>query len=575
MKRAASGHLRYPALPGISRRSFGGIALGVPLLVGQAAGQAPGGDPGFRLTDITTEAGLNFQHRSGASGRKLLPETMGAGCAFIDYDGDGWQDIVLLDSGTPLVDGAPIPAGGTGIRLFRNQRNGTFREVTREAGLWQPMYAMGVAVGDFNNDGFPDLFVSAVGQSRLFANQGNGTFRDVTEEAGLAGRLGFSTSAAWVDTNRNGLLDLFVCNYVDWSAERDIYCSVDGRTKSYCTPEAYEGSSCWLFRNLGKGRFRDATAEAGLFDRTSKALGVTVLDSNGDGWPDLFVANDTQPNKLYVNQKNGRFRESGLERGVALGEDGRARAGMGTDAGDLGDGREALLVTNFQKEMAGLFVPVDGGGFEDRAATYGLATATRDSLGFGCFFFDADLDGRLDLLMANGHIDESFSALSDRSPMAQPAQIFLRRNSRFVEHRPGGAFSQPRVARGAAYGDIDNNGTLDLLLTTNNGPARLFRNTVTNGNRSLRLTLQGTRSNRSAIGAVVRVRAGGQTLSRMVRSGSSYLSQSELPLTFGLGQSGDADDVTVSWPSGTTQDFRKVAAGRYLLHEERGMRRAG
>jgi enediyne biosynthesis protein E4 len=556
-----------------SRRRFAALGAGLPLVFAAGRAQNEGEGSGFRLTEITREAGLGFRHRSGAAGQKLLPETMGAGCAFIDYDADGWQDIVLLDGGAPLVSGAPVSARGSGIRLYRNQRDGTFRDVTREAGLWQPMYAMGVAVGDFNNNGYPDLFVSAVGQSRLFANQGNGTFRDVTERAGLGGRFGFSTSAAWVDTNRNGLLDLFVCNYVDWSANRDIYCSVDGKTKSYCTPEAYEGSTCWLFRNKGDGRFQDATAEAGLFDRTSKALGVTVLDVTGDGWPDLFVANDTQPNKLYLNQKNGRFQEAGLQRGVALGEDGRARAGMGADAGDLGEGRESLLVTNFQKEMAALFVPVDGGGFEDRASALGLAAGTRDSLGFGCFFFDADLDGRLDLLMANGHIDETFSMLSDRSLMAQPSQIFLRREGRFAEHRPGGAFTQPRVARGAAYGDIDNSGSLDLLLTTNDGPAHLFRNTITNGNRSVRLTLVGAQSNRSGIGAVVRMRGGGRQLSRMVRSGSSYLSQSELPLTFGLGRQRVADEITVRWPSGRTQDFREVAAGRYLVREDKGLER--
>ncbi|MCU0228410.1 MAG: VCBS repeat-containing protein, partial [Bryobacterales bacterium] len=350
----------------MSRRGLLGSLTGLGWLAagaGKTRAQARPGE-GVRFTDVSAEAGLRFRHSTGAQGRKWLPETMGPGCAFLDYDGDGWQDLLLLDSG-PL-DGQ-TPATHSGIRLFQNQRNGTFREVTREAGLWQPMYALGVAVGDFNNNGFPDVYVTGLGQNRLFANLGNGRFRDVTVQAGLGNRTAFSTSAAWVDFDRDGYLDLFVCNYVRWQPDRDIYCSSDGKNKSYCTPEAYDGSTCWLFRNRGDGAFEDVTVSSGIFDRTSKALGVVALDVNQDGWPDLFVANDTQPNKLYRNLRNGRFQEVGLELGVAFSEDGKARAGMGADAGDLtGSGRESLVVTNFENEMAGLYVPGDQGEFVDR-----------------------------------------------------------------------------------------------------------------------------------------------------------------------------------------------------------------
>ncbi len=559
------------------RRDFLGGVVGFAISGGQTLGQTSPAVVGFRLTDVTGEAGLRFRHDAGARGQKWLPETMGPGCAFIDYDGDGWQDILLLDGG-PLDRASPPTHSG--IRLYRNQRNGTFRDVTRESGLWQPMYALGVAVGDFNNNGFPDIYVTCVGQNRLFANLGNGRFRDVTDRAGLGNRRAFSTSAAWVDFDRDGYLDLFVCNYVQWRADRDVFCSADGKSKSYCTPEAYEGSTSWLFRNRGDGTFEDVTVSSGVFDRTSKALGVVVLDVNQDGWPDLFVANDTQPNKIYRNQRNGRFQEVGLDLGVAFSEDGKARAGMGADAGDLlGTGRESLVVTNFENEMAGLYVPGERGMFVDRAGTWGLAASTRRSLGFGCFFFDVDQDGSLDLLIANGHIDAGFARLGteggmNRSPLAQAPQLFLQRGGRFVEQQVAGGFSTPKVGRGAAFGDFDNDGDLDLLLATNDGPVHLYRNDLTNQNKSLRLTLEGTRSNRSAIGAVVRTTVGALTQMRRVRSGSSYLSQSELPVTFGLGTTSEAARVVVEWPSGSVQDFSKVKAGAYHLTEGAGLQPA-
>lgn len=556
--------------PLLSRRQ---LLAGSAALVAQPAAFAQSA-PGFRLVDVSRQAGISVRHRTGASGKKYLPETMGPGCAFLDFDNDGWQDILLVNGGS--LDGSA--SGGPGLTLLRNQRDGAFRDVTRQAGLAVPLYALGVAVGDFDNDGFPDIYVTCLGQSRLFANQRNGTFRDVTDIAGLGNRRAFSTSAAWLDFDRDGHLDLFVCNYVSWSAERDVFCSVDGRTKAYCTPEAYEGSTCWLFRNRGDGSFEDVTVSARLFDRSSKSLGVAVFDHDNDGWPDLLVANDTQPNKLYRNLRNGRFEEIGLQAGVALSEEGRARAGMGVDAADLdGSGRSALVITNFENEMVALYRKNADGLYVDRALEAGLGRSTRGSLGFGCFFLDADLDGQLDLLIANGHIDESFGRMAGRAPMAQPPQLFLQRDGKFLDFSPdlGGGFAAPKVARGAAYGDFDNDGDLDILLTTNGGPAFLYRNDITSGHRSLRLTLRGTASNRDGIGALVSARVDGRTANRMVRSGSSYLSQSELPVTFGLGRVERAEIVTVSWPSGRREEFKNVGAGRYRIVEGKGLEKLG
>ena len=301
------------------------------------------GAPGFRLVDVTTQAGLAFTHNNGAYGGKRLPETLGSGCAFLDYDGDGWQDILLVNG----MDWPGHRRRRSTLALYRNNRNGTFTDVTKQAGLDVELYGMGVAVGDYDNDGFPDLFITCVGQSRLFRNTGKGTFVDVTVAAGLGKRDAFSTSAMWVDIDRSGHLDLFVCNYVRWSPAQDVHCSLDGRNKSYCTPEAYRGATCWLFRNRGNGTFEDVTAKSGIFDPSSKSLGVAMLDFDNDGWPDLFVANDTQPNKLYRNNRDGTFTESAVRLGVAFSEDGRARAGMGVDVGDFQrTGRPGIAVTN-------------------------------------------------------------------------------------------------------------------------------------------------------------------------------------------------------------------------------------
>ncbi len=526
--------------------------------------------PGFKLVDVTEQAGIQFQHNSGAYGGKLLPETLGSGCAFLDYDRDGWQDILLVNG----MDWPGHKQRHSTLRLYHNNRNGTFTDVTSRAGLDVELYGMGVAVGDYNNDGFPDILITCVGQNRLFRNTGKGTFVDVTNASGLGKREGFSTSALWIDYDRDGLLDLFICNYVKWSPEHDVFCSLDGKHKSYCTPEAYRGQTCWLFRNRGNGTFEDVTAASGIFDSSSKSLGVAMLDDDHDGWPDLLVANDTQPNKLYRNQRNGTFKDIAVEAGLAFSSEGKARAGMGVDVADFkNSGAAGVAITNFDNEMIGLY-QASGKGFEDIAAQTGVGLASKNSLGFGCVFLDADLDGWLDLAVANGHIDETVRNIRGNVGYAQPPQLFLNRNGVFrdVAAEIGGGFDQPKVGRGLAYADFDRDGALDLLLTTNDGPAYLYRNEQRAGNGIIRFRLVGTKSNRDAIGANLRVFHGGASQSRMVKGGSSYLSQSELPVTFGLERRDRIDRVVLDWPSGRTEEYRNLAAGRcYECVEGKGI----
>ncbi len=528
--------------------------------------------PSFRFADVTSRAGIQFRHNSGAFGGKFLPETLGSGCAFLDYDRDGWQDILLING----MDWPGHKVRRTTLRLYRNNGNGTFTDVTSHAGLDVEMYGMGVAVADYDNDGFPDILVTCVGQNRLFHNTGKGTFVDVTESSGLGRRQGFGTSAIWFDYDRDGLLDLFVCNYVKWSPEHDVFCSLDGKRKSYCTPEAYRGETCWLFHNRGNGTFEDVTASSGIFDSSSKSLGVAMLDDKQEGWPDLLVANDTQPNKLYRNQRNGTFKDVAVEVGLAFSSEGKARAGMGVDVGDFtNSGRCGVAITNFDNEMTGLY-EFNGKAYDDVAAKTGVGLASKNSLGFGCAFLDADLDGWLDLAVANGHIDETVRDIRGNVGYAQPPLLFLNNSVggfRDVAAQIDGGFEQPKVGRGLAYGDFDRDGDLDLLLTTNNGPAYLYRNDGLAGNRSIRFRLIGTKSNRDGIGSTVLIVSSGLTQARMVKSGSSYLSQSELPLTFGLGKSDRVDSVVIHWPSGRTEDFKNLSPGRcYECTEGKGIK---
>ena len=522
----------------------------------------------IHFRDITAQAGIHFTHNNGAFGKKWLPETMGPGCAFIDYDNDGYPDILLINGN----DFAGHPHGGaTTLKLYHNNQNGTFTDVTRSAGLAIPIYGFGVAIGDYDHDGFDDIFISALGQSHLFHNNGNGTFTDVTKAAGLWGPNEFSASAAWVDYDRDGKLDLVIANYVQWSEQGDLYCTLDGAHKSYCTPESYKGTSVRLWHNLGNGKFEDATQKAGLGDPTSKSLGIAILDYNNDGWPDILIANDTQPNKLYLNKANGTFEERGVAAGIGFSEDGVARAGMGADAADYDrSGHPSVLISNFSNQMVSLYHNEGNGLFVDEAPQSEIGRDTLVTLGFGCFFFDYDNDGWPDIFVADGHIEDAIERVQKRVSYAEPPHLFRNLGGgKFTEvtEQMGKTFAAPKVARSAAYADIDNDGFLDVLLTTNAGPAFLFHNEG-GTNRSVRIKLIGTKSNRDGIGAVVRVSAAGDKQWKMLRSGSSYLAQSELILTFGLGPHDKADNIEIQWPSGQVDKLVNINAGQTITVQE-------
>jgi hypothetical protein len=536
--------------------------------------QAPkSSEAGSAITfrDITQRAGIHFVHNNGAFGKKYLPETMGPGVAFIDYDNDGWPDIFLVNG----TDWPGHASKHSTPKLYHNNHDGTFTDVTHKAGLDIEIFGMGVAVGDYDNDGYDDLFITAMGQSRLFHNNGNGTFSDVTQKAGLMGPKEFSTSAAWVDYDRDGNLDLVVANYVQWSLEGDLYCTLDGKSKSYCTPESYKGTAVRLWHNRGDGTFEDVTKKAGLGDATSKTLGIALLDYDNDGWPDLLFSNDTQPNKLYRNNGNGTFTEKAVVAGVAFSEDGVARAGMGVDAVDYDrSGVTSLLITNFSNQMLSLYHNEGRGLFVDEAPRSEIGRASLLTLGFGCFFFDYDLDGWPDILIANGHIDSDIQRVQPNVKYAMPPHLFRnvgKGNFEEVTKSLGAAFATPRVGRGAAYADISDRGRLDLLLSTNGGAVYLFQNEASGAaatSKSLRLKLVGTKSNRDGIGAVVKVIAGSDWQSQMLRSGSSYLSASELVLTYGLAQHDHADAIEIRWPSGQVEKLSNVAAGQTITVTE-------
>ncbi|MGA2212239.1 MAG: CRTAC1 family protein [Bryobacteraceae bacterium] len=534
------------------------------VLTAAIAGTAGAGDVTF--TDVTTAAGIHFVHNAGKSGNKYLPETVGSGAAFIDADGDGWIDIFLVNGKDWTPRGRKSLAA-----LYRNNKNGTFTDITAGSGLDVEMYGIGVAVGDFDNDGRDDIYVTALDGDHLFHNEGGGKFKDVTKASGIQ-NANFGTSAAWFDYDKDGKLDLFVANYVQWSPKTDVRCSLDGVTKSYCTPETYKGTASKLYHNLGNGRFEDVTAKAGLGDPTCKSLGVAVIDYDGDGWPDLFVANDTQPNRLYHNNQNGKFSEVGMSAGVAFGEDGAARGAMGVDWADYDrSGRPHILVGNFSNQMLALYHNEGNGLFVDQAP---LSVVGRDSLlslVFGAFFFDYDLDGYPDILTANGHIEEQISRVQPKIKYQEPPLLFHNTGGKKFENmsaKVGEAFTVPMVARGAIFGDYDHDGDLDVLFSTNNGPARLLRNDGGNRNHWISIKTVGTKSNRDGIGAVVRIESATGKQWNMVRSGSSYASQSDLALTFGLGGDTSVKTIQIEWPSGTKQNFSGIPANQFITIDE-------
>ncbi|WP_180538169.1 CRTAC1 family protein [Nevskia soli] len=549
------------------------FAIAGALLIGATAFRGGTANPPvagqIRFTDITQKAGIRFVHHSGATGKMYLPETMGSGCAFIDYDGDGYPDILLLNSKDWTPTGKHYFSA-----LYHNNRNGTFTDVTKGSGLDVEMYAMGVAVADYDNDGRPDLYITALEGDRLFHNEGNGKFRDVTALSGIK-NAGFGTSAAWLDYDRDGKVDLFVANYVQWSPQNDPWCSLDGTHKSYCTPDTSKGLPSKLYRNLGNGKFQDVTAKAGILDpkkENSKSLGVLVVDYNNDGWPDLFIANDTQRNKLYRNNKNGTFTEEGESAGVAYGEDGNARGAMGVDWADYDhSGWPSIVVGNFSNQMLAIYHNEGTGLFTDVAASSNVGRATMLDLTFGAFFFDYDLDGYADILAANGHTENDIERVQPKVQFKEPPQLFHNQQGRGFEDASrsvGPDFMRPLVARGSAYADIDRDGDLDVLITNNEGSPVLFRNDGGNRNKWLNLRLRGTKSNRSALGATVRIESALGKQWNTVRSGGSYCSQSDLALTFGLAQDPVVKTIDIEWPGGTRQHFTNIAPNQFLQIDE-------
>jgi enediyne biosynthesis protein E4 len=524
----------------------------------------------IEFTDVTAQAGIHFKHNSGAFGKKYLPETMGSGVCFLDYDNDGWQDILLVNS----MDWPEHKSGKSFPALYHNNKDGTFTDVTQQAGLAVEMYGLGCTVGDYDNDGNVDIYITTLGSNRLFRNLGNGKFADVTAKAGVADP-GFSSSAVWFDYDNDGKLDLFVAHYVDWTVATDQYCSLDNKNKSYCTPQTYKGQSSTLFHNKGNGIFENVTQRAGLYDPTSKSLGVALLDYDNDGWLDLFVSNDTEPNKLYRNNHNGTFSDVAIAAGVAYSDAGTVRAGMGTDAADYDNsGKQSLVVGNFTNEGMALYHNDGSGLFTNEAAPTGISRITTKSLTFGTFFFDYDLDGLLDILAINGHVSDDIAVVQPNVKYAQPPHLFRNLGKGKFEEvtvKVGPALPRAIVGRGAAYADFDNDGDSDLLITANNGSARLLRNDNGNQNDMLRIKTVGTRSNRDGIGAKITVKTNKSVRQfGMVKTGSSYLSQSELPLTFGLGrpEEGKTVSLEIAWPSGQKDTISEVKPNQFITVNE-------
>jgi len=528
------------------------------------------------FSEVASEVGLNFHHLNGATGEYFMPEIMGAGAALFDYDNDGALDIYLVQ-GT-LLDarkGAPQPlfpppAGWQpGNRLFRNELMRTghlkFTDVTEQAGLTSAGYGMGVATGDYDNDGLMDLFVTNFGRNILYHNNGDGTFTDVTRQSGLENKA-WATSASWVDYDNDGNLDLFVANYLDFTIKGNKRCFAPTGELDYCTPKMYRPVSARLFHNLGNGKFVDVTEESGIGAFPGPGLGVVCADFNGDGWMDIYVANDGAPNYLWLNQKNGTFKEAGLASGAAYNGEGTPQGSMGIALGDISNrGVEDLLVTNLTKEGCVLYRHDGKGNFYDATAEFGLWQPTFPYTGFGTQWFDYDNDGFLDVFIANGAVTRQESLRGSKFPFHQINQLFHNEEGkRFREttRMAGPAFALSEVSRGAAFGDVNNDGNIDILVTNNNGPVRLLLNETGkhNGNHWLQVRLEQSRKNLFGIGARIELQQRGRKLLRRVHTDSSYLSASDVRVHFGLGIDPKIELVVVYWPDGSKESWDKVPA---------------
>ena len=532
-----------------------------------------------KFTDVTEAASIEFRHFTGATGERYMPETMGAGCAFLDYDADGHLDI-LLANGTSLT-----PAGPTDTpKLYRNAGNGQFVDATEAAGLDVPMYGMGIAAADYDNDADLDIYFTNVGKNRLFRNNGDNTFTDATEFAKVGGS-DWSTSAVFFDADRDGWLDLFVCNYVEWTPETDVPCTVnpvgEKQYPTYCTPTVYPGQSCRFYRNQGSGTFTDMTSQAGLYNPKGKSLGVTLLDYNHDGWIDLAVANDTEPNFLYRNNGDGTFTDEAVLMGIAFSETGKARGSMGIDAADVyNNGGTAIVIGNFSNEKTGFFYAEPGAAyFTDRTDRAGIGKPSYRSLTFGTLFFDCDLDGALDLFCANGHIEPEVLRYQQHTPYAQPPSLFRnQRDGTFRDIAKTTGLDHIGVGRGCAYGDYDNDGDLDLLVSDNGvtkdyGGIRLLRNDSEPPSNYLQVRVLGTRSNRDGIGTRVRLTLGDSVQQQIVRTGGSYCSQSEITVTFGVGKNERVTQLEILWPSGEIDQYVELEVNQRIEIVEGGAKK--